>query len=310
MWTKRSVEGLYPATLPACEHRKIMAKLDVLVTGSTGKQGGAVARRLLERGHAVRAFTRKAESPAAMSLEKAGAKIVTGDLLDGGSLSRALEGASALFAMGTPFEAGPDTEIKQGIAAADAAKAAGVHLVYTSVGSADKATGIPHFDSKYAVEKYIGSIGARASIIAPVYFMENVYFSRDQFAKGVYATPLTADRKLAQVAVADIAAVAVQVLEHADKYAGTRWDLAGDDVSGTEAVEILSRVSGKKFSYFQVPMEMIRKAMGEDGAKMYEWFERVGYQVDMAALRREFPEAGWHTFEAWAKAQDWKALFA
>lgn len=287
-----------------------MAKLDVLVTGATGKQGGGVARRLLERGHSVRALTRKPDSPASKSLEKAGAKIVTGNLTDAASLARGLEGATALFAMGTPFEAGPKTEIEQGVVAADAAKAAGVHLLYTSVASADKATGIPHFESKFEVERHIRSIGARATIIAPSYFMENAFFSRDQLAKGVYATPLAADRKLAQIAVADIANVAVQILENADRHVGKRWDLAGEELSGNQAVEILSRVSGKKFSYFQVPMEMIRKAMGEDGAKMYEWFERVGYQIDTSALHREFPETGWHTFESWAKAQDWKSILA
>jgi uncharacterized protein YbjT (DUF2867 family) len=285
-----------------------MAKVDVLVTGATGKQGGGVAKRLLARGHAVRAFTRKPDSPAAKSLEKAGAKIVTGQLEDAASLARALEGANALFAMGTAFESGTAAETKQGMVAADVAKAAGVHLLYTSVGSADKATGIPHFDSKYEVEKYIAKIGARASIIAPVYFMENAFFSKDQLAKGVYATPLTPDRKLAQIAVADIAGVAVHVLENADRYVGKRFDIGGDDVSGTDACEILSRVTGKKFSYFQVPLDMIRKRMGDDGTKMYEWFERVGYHLDMAMLRREFADVEWHTFESWAKSQDWKTL--
>jgi hypothetical protein len=75
-----------------------------------------------------------------------------------------------------------------------------------------------------------------------------------------------------------------------------------------DAVEILSRASDKKFSYFQVPMEMIRKQMGEDLVTMYGWFERVGYQIDTAGLRREFPEVGWHSFETWATAQDWRAI--
>jgi uncharacterized protein YbjT (DUF2867 family) len=54
--------------------------------------------------------------------------------------------------MTTPFEGGMQAETRQGISAADAAKAAGVHLVFTSVGSANRQTGIPHFDSKYEVE--------------------------------------------------------------------------------------------------------------------------------------------------------------
>jgi hypothetical protein len=48
--------------------------------------------------------------------------------------------------------------------------------------------------------------------------------------------------------------------------------------------------------------------MGEDGAKMYEWFDRVGFTVDRAALRREFPDVAFHDFESWAKAQDGNTL--
>src|SRR6201990_1962177 len=114
--------------------------------------------------------------------------------------------------MTTPF-GGTDLEIQQGVAAADAAKAAGVHLVFTSVGSANRQTGVPHFDSKYEVEKHIAKIGVRATVLAPVYFMENLYFGKDQLAKGVYATPLPPARQLAQVSVADIGAVAVRLIE-------------------------------------------------------------------------------------------------
>jgi uncharacterized protein YbjT (DUF2867 family) len=284
--------------------------LTVLVTGATGKQGGAVARQLLERGHKVRAFTRKPDAPAAKALAGLGAQLATGSLEDRASLDRAAGGADVVFAMSTPFEAGMEAETRQGVTVADAAKAAGAYLVYTSVGSADKKTGIPHFDSKRVVEEHITKIGVRASIVAPVYFMENIGFTRDQLREGVYATPLTAGRKVAQVALADIGAFAVLAIENPDRFVGKRHDIAGDDVSGNDAVAVLSRVTGKTFSYFQVPMDMIRQRMGDDGAKMYEWFERVGYTVDLAALKRDFPEVKWHSFEAWARTQDWKAIFA
>ncbi len=288
-----------------------MAKqLEVLVTGATGKQGGAVARLLLDKGHKVRALTRNAESAAAKALAQRGARLFTGSLDDRGSIDRAVQGVDAVFSMSTPFEAGMSAETRQGVTVADAAKAAGVHLVYTSVGSADRNTGIPHFDSKYEVEKHIAKIGAKATVIAPVYFMDNaVAFSREQLKQGVYATPLTPNRKLAQIAVSDIAAAAVAVLEHGDRYLGKRFDIGGDEVSGNDAVDILSRVTGKKFNYFQVPMDMIRQRMGEDGAKMYEWFERVGYTLDRKALRDAFPEVQWQSFEQWARAQDWKSIF-
>ena len=282
-------------------------KLTVVVTGSTGKQGGAVARGLLERGHKVRAVTRDPNSTQAKSLASAGATLVTASLEDTAAITKALEGATSLFAMTTPF-GGTDGETRQGVAAADAAKAAGVHLVFTSVGSANRQTGVPHFDSKYEVEKHIAKIGVRATILAPVFFMENLYFAKEQLAKGIYPTAVPPTRTLAQIAVADIGAVAVRVLEDAGRFTGKRFDLAGDELTGNDVVAILARVTGRPFTHYQLPVDVIRQRMGEDGVRMYEWLDRVGYTVDRAALRREFPDVAFHDFESWAKAQDWKAL--
>src|SRR4051794_17154153 len=283
-------------------------KLVVVVTGATGKQGGAVVKSLLERGHTVRAVTRNPDSATARELASAGVTLVRASLEDTAALRKALEGATSLFAMTTPFEGGVQAETRQGVSAADAAKAAGVHLVYTSVGSANRQTGVPHFGSKYEVEKHIAKIEVRATVLAPVYFMENLYFGKEQLAKGIYATPLPATRNLAQVAVADIGAVAVRLLENPSRFTGKRFDLGGDELTGNDVVAILSRVTGRLFSYFQVPLDVIRQRMGEDAVKMYEWFDRVGYTVDRSALRREFPDVAFHDFETWTKAQDWNAL--
>ena len=284
-------------------------KLTVVVTGSTGKQGGAVARGLLERGHKVRAVTRDPNSTQAKSLAKAGATLVAASLEDTKALTKALEGATSLFAITTPF-AGTAAEIQQGIAAGDAAKASGVHFVFTSVGNANRHTGVPHFDSKYEIEKHIGKAGVRATILAPVAFMENLYFVKEQLAKGIYAAALPPTRAHAQIAVTDIGAVAVRVLEDAARFTGKRFDLGGDELTGNDAMAILSRVTGRSFSYFQVPLDVVRQRMGEDAVKMYEWFDRVGFAVDRAALRREFPGVAFHNFESWAKTQDWRAFHA
>src|SRR5258706_1457145 len=192
-------------------NQNMAQKLTVVATGSTGKQGGAVARALLQRGHKVRAVTRDPDSSQAKSLAKAGATLVAASLEDTAAITKALEGANSLFAMTTP-SGGMDAETRQGVAPADAAKAAGVHLVFTSVGSANRQTGIPHFESKYEAENHIAKIGVRATILAPVYFMENLYFAKEQLAKGIYATALPPTRTLAQAAVADIGAVALRLL--------------------------------------------------------------------------------------------------
>jgi uncharacterized protein YbjT (DUF2867 family) len=283
-------------------------KLVVVVTGATGKQGGAVVKNLLERGHAVRAVTRDPASPKARELASAGVTIVRASLEDTAALTKALEGATSLFAMTTPFGGGTEAETRQGISAADAAKVAGVHLVFTSVGSADRRTGVPHFDSKYEVERHIARTGVRATVLAPVYFMENLLFGKEQLAKGVYASPLPPTRQLAQVAVTDIGAVAVRLLEDPRRFTGKRFDLASDELTGNDIVAVLSRVTGRPFTYFQVHMDVIRQRVGEDAARMSEWLDRVGYTVDRAALRREFPDVAFHDFESWATTQDWNAL--
>jgi len=282
--------------------------LTVVVTGSTGNQGGAVARGLLERDHKVRAVTRDPNSNQAKALAKAGATLVAASLEDGAAITKALEGATSLFAMTTPFGGGTDAETRQGVAAADAAKSAGVHLVFNSVGSANRQTGVPHFDSKYEVEKHIAKIGVRATILGPAYFMDNLSFGKEQLAKGTYAAALPPTRTLAQIAVADIGAVAVRVLEDPGRFTGKRFDLAGDELTGNDVVAILSRVTGRPFAYYQVPLDVIRQGMGEDGARMYEWFDRVGFTVDRAALRREFPDVAFQDFESWVKALDWDAF--
>src|ERR1700747_1390763 len=244
-------------------------KLAVVVTGGTGKQGGAVVKSLLERGHEVRAVTRSTESAKARELANQGVTLVRASLEDTAALTKALEGATSLFAMTTPFEGGTHAETRQGMSAADAARAAGVHLVFSSVGSANRQTGVPHFDSKYVVEEHIAKIGVRATVLAPGYFMENLFFGKRPLAKGISASALPPTRKLAQVAVADIGAVAVRVLEDPGRFAGKRFDLGADELPGNDVVDVLSRVTRLPFVYYQVPMNAVRERMGEDGVKMF-----------------------------------------
>ena len=280
----------------------------VLVTGATGNQGGAAAKALLSRGHRVRALTRNPASPAAQLLAAQGAELVPGDFSDSGSLRRAATGVDAVFAMGTPYVAGREDEVQQGLAIADAARATGVgHLIYASVASADRRTGVPHFDSKYRVEEYIAALGVPYTISAPVYFMENALapWSLPALRQGRLARALPAERKLQQIAVSDIGAFVAVLVERRESVFGRRFDIAGDELSGEEEAAILSRISGREIRYEALPAAALR-AQSEEMALMFEWFDRVGYAADIDGLRREFPEVRWQRFAAWAREQDWK----
>jgi len=286
-------------------------KLNVLVTGATGKQGGHLVRELLARGHAIRALTRKPESAGAAALAARGVTIVTGDFEDQGSLERAARGVDTIFAMSTPFESGATTETREGINIVRAASAAGVgvsHLVYSSVAGADRATGIPHFDSKFEVEKAIRQSGVPFTIVAPVFFMEN--FLADWLAagiaKGSIAMALPATRRLQQIAVADIAQFTALVIERRESFLGKRIDIASDELTVATAAAAISEASGRHVEYTALPIDAVRQ-WNDDLARMFEWFDRVGYDADVVGLRWLYPEVDWHRFSDWAREQDWSA---
>ncbi len=282
-------------------------KLNVLVTGATGKQGGHLVRELLARGHSVRAMTRNPESSAAAALAERGVTIVAGDFDDQGSLERASRGVDTVFAMSTPFEGGDKKETREGINIVRAAAKVGVkHLVYTSVAGADRATGIPHFDSKFEVEKEIRRSGVPFTIVAPVFFMENFLaeWMAPGIATGSIALALPATRRLQQIALSDIAQFTALVIERRESFLGKRIDIASDELTLATAAAAISEVSGRHIKYTALPIDTLRQ-LNEDQARMFEWFDRVGYDADVVGLRTLYPEVDWHRFSVWAREQRW-----
>jgi uncharacterized protein YbjT (DUF2867 family) len=285
-------------------------KQTVLVTGATGKQGGAAVEALLGRGHKVIALTRNPDSDRAKRLANRGVNVAAGDFADFDSLVRAATGADAVYAMTTPFEVGIESEIKQGLALVNAVKAASVgHLILASVASADRNTGIPHFDSKYEVEKQLASLGVPHSIVAPVYFMDNLLeqWNVPALREGKLTMAMPAERRLQQVAVSDIGAFAAALVERREAVFGKRYDIAGDELTGTDAASVVSRATGRDIRFEGFPPDYLRRD-SEDMALMFEWFDGVGYSADIEALRREFPDVPWLSFEDWAFKQDWSTL--
>ena len=283
----------------------------ILVTGATGQQGGAVARHVLKQpGFTVRAMTRDSAKPSARALERAGAEIFQGDLDDPGTVRRALEGTWGAFSVQNFMETGYDREIRQGKTLADAAKAAGVqHFVYTSVVSADRKTGLPHFESKWQIEQHIVRSGLSYTILRPAFFMQNWYtFMREPILNGTLPLPLNPQTRVQQISVEDIGAFAARVFQTPSRWANRAIEMAGEELSMQQVVETLSRVLGRNVRYVQVPWEQFRQSAGEEMTKMYRWFNDVGYHVDIAALRKEYPSLS--TLESVLRQQDWTASAA
>src|SRR5450432_3705317 len=148
----------------------------ILITGVTGNQGGAVARALQGSGFKLRGLTRKPDSEQAATLARNGVEIVKGDLDDQATLRRVLAGAWGVFGVQNSMEAGVEGEEAQGKRLATLAREARVeHYVYTSVGSANKGTGVPHFDNKWRIEETVRGLRFPSHVILrPVFFMENL----------------------------------------------------------------------------------------------------------------------------------------
>lgn len=281
--------------------------LTVLVTGATGNQGGAVARELVARGHRVRAVTRRPDSDQAQALAGLGVDVRRGDFDDAGSLTAAATGADAAFLMGTPFEADPETETRQTIAAADAILAAGVpRLVYSSVASALDHTGIPHFESKAEVERALAARQAPVTVLAPVAFLGDLTteWYQSSLREGRYAFALPADRPLQQIVLADLASFAALVFEDPDRFAGRRIELASVEATGAEVTARLSAALGRPIDYQEIPLKVIESQLGDDGLRMINFFRAGGYTVDLATLHRDHPEVGWHDLDAWIADHD------
>jgi uncharacterized protein YbjT (DUF2867 family) len=280
-----------------------MADKLIVITGATGKQGGSTLRYLAKQGgFKLRAVTRKPDSDAARALAALGAEVVAADLDDAASLEKAVTGAWGLYAVQNTWEAGVEKEEEQGKRLAKVAKDKGVQrFVYASVGSANRKTGIPHFDNKARVEETIKSLGLPSyAIIRAVFFMENL--PTPWFLHGdKLVSTLKPDTKLQMIAADDIGKFGAKAFVDADKLKGLELDIAGDAATMPQAAEAVSEIVGHQVTYQQIPLDAVRQN-SEDFAKMLEWFETTGYSADIAALEPRFGIRPL-TLKEWVKTQ-------
>ncbi|MBH0777819.1 NmrA/HSCARG family protein [Nocardia bovistercoris] len=277
-----------------------MTARTILVTGATGHQGGAVARRLLAEGWAVRALTR--DPISAQALADLGARIVVGDQSSRTALAAAMRGADAVFSVQpgalAPIPVPFDDEIAWGRAVADAAADADVgHLVYASVASAEDSAGVAAFEPKLRIEQHIQRLGGPATVVRPTSFMENYADPAFGLGTGVSATPLAPDIPVQHIAVDDIAAVVSHVLDHPAAYRGRALPLAGDALTPPAATRAIGSALGREIPHVTVPIDAVR-AQHEILADVADFLNRRGgYRVDIARCRATFPALA--TFDHW-----------
>jgi uncharacterized protein YbjT (DUF2867 family) len=280
----------------------------VLVTGATGRQGGAVIRHMRPKGWKLRALTRKTNRYAAQALARQGVELVQGDLEDPASLERAVRGVYGVYSVQDFWSVGFRREVQQGKNLADAAEKAGVeHFVYGSVGGAEGNIGILPWETKWEIEKYIRQLRLPATILRPVAFMETYHVLQVEvrLLKGQLVHPVRGDKPYQTIATDDIGAFAALAFERPKEFIGMELEIAGSELTNLEAAEVFSRVLNRPVKFIKLPMLIVKLFMDKEFYKMSRWFNDGGFKANVTELRRKYPEVHLRTLEQWLREDRW-----
>lgn len=264
---------------------------DILVIGATGNQGGAVVRQLLPTHfNKIRAFTRDPAGKKAQAFLMTGVKLFKGNLDDTESLLAAMDGAYGVFCAINMMEGGVQKEEERGKRVADAVKKTGVrHFIYSSVGGAERNSGVPHFESKWHIEEYIRSLRLPYTIVRPVAFMDNFTFL-PPFLFLSFMRSFLGAKRLQLISVEDIGKWVALAFVNPEFFMGREAEIAGDELNYREIQEIYARVTGKRTMTVAMPATIILKMMGDFG-KMFAWFKDYGYQADIEEFRQTIKDS-------------------
>jgi uncharacterized protein YbjT (DUF2867 family) len=267
----------------------------IVVTGATGRQGGAVARHLVADGWRVRGVTRSGGSAAARELARRGVEVVTADMNDVDAMKRACADAYGVYNVQNPMISGEDGEEAQGRNVIDAAAEAGVsHLVYGSAGPGTPGTGVAAWDVKLEVAAYARSRGLPLTVLRPMAFME--LMTDKDFYPPVSVWHLMPrlvgeDRPLPWLSAVDLGAIAARAFDDPATYVGMDVGLAADVRSLAQCRDVWRRVTGHAPRRFPMPLWMFERFVGRDLTRMWRWLAEHDVDADVARTRSLLPAA-------------------
>lgn len=280
----------------------------ILVSGATGRQGGALVKHLLDQHWRVRALTRNPDNSPARQLAASGVELLRGDMDNPADLNSAMKGVYGVYSVQDYWTLGPRREVQQGKNMADAARAADVeHFVYSSCGGVERNSGITHWETKWEIENYIRKLGLPATMLRPVAFMENYYIDAVEIGilKGKLTDPIRADKSYQTIAVENIGACAAAAFARPQEFIGEAIEIAGSDLTNVQAAEVFSRVLGKRVRFQKLPLPLVRVVLGKEFYQMFRWFNDSGFKADIPGLKKRFPEVQWLSLEEWLRKEGW-----
>lgn len=277
-----------------------MSPAPILVTGATGAQGGATARRLLACGHPVRLLTRDPDKPEARALIGLGAKAMAGDFEDPASVRAAMQGVGGVFSVQLP---GP-RERAHGFLLIEEAKRAGVaQFVHTSVTESQNHRSFPgwgtgrwtedYWTAKWDIEERLRNAGfAHHMVLRPAFMMENfippkVNSMFPDLRRGEIATAIRPDTVLQLVSAEDVGAFAAAAFEHPEAFDRKSIDLASEAPRLSEIAAQLSQGLRRPIAVLELsPETLLARGQHPGWVSMQEWVNVVGYRAPIAELAR------------------------
>jgi uncharacterized protein YbjT (DUF2867 family) len=250
----------------------------IFVTGGTGNQGGAVTRRLLEKGFKVKVLTRHPDSEKSQNLKKQNVQLVQGDLDQPETYRAHLEEVDGVFSV-QPLQKKPEREIRQGKTLAKLAKENHVsHFIYSSVAGADLGTGIPHWEAKYEIEDYIKHLDLPYTILRPVSLYENFLIKevKTSLLKGKLVSPVNQEVVQQFVSADDVGKVCAGFFSLPFKYLFQTITIASEQMDLNRVSEIFSEKLNREITYQKLPSLVTRVFMGKHLYKMFSWINAHG----------------------------------
>jgi uncharacterized protein YbjT (DUF2867 family) len=226
--------------------------MNIAMTAATGKVGTAILTAAQERKLPIRALVRNAAR-----LRVTASATIPFDFAERTTHARALEGVDTLILISP---SGPQ-QVEQESNVIDAARAAGVGHVVRLSGTGAEQGGNRFADQHRALERHLSSSGLATTILRATFFMENALGIAGAIAAGTYPAP-TADARMGQIAIADIAAVALAVVSAPAAHRGAVYTLTGPAAyTGEEIASAFTKATGHNVRYVDVPENAFRESL-------------------------------------------------
>jgi len=307
----------------------MQSKKIITIFGATGAQGGGLAHAILQdknSSFAVRAVTRDVNSDKAKELAQLGAEVVAADIDDQQSVENALRGAYGAFFV-TFFWAhfSPEKEKAEVAIFVEAAKHADLkHVIWSTLEDVREYIPlndtrmptlhgqykVPHFDGKGESDKLFTAAGIPTTFLLASFYWDNfIYFGsgpkRGEDGKLALTLPI-GNAKMAGIAAEDIGKCAYGIFKKGTEMVGKRIGIAGEQLTGNEMADGLSKALGEPVVYNKVPPEVYR-SFGFPGAddlgnmfQFYDEFEKeLNKTRDVSMSKQLNPDL--LSYEQWLK---------